>query len=114
MRSGDVIVADPLPPEALDLTPDPTVPFSVLYQDEDIVVVDKPAGVVVHPGKGNWNHTLVHGLLALGTLAPAVAPKGDDEDEDLVRSRGLGSCTGSIAIRAVCWSSRGRWSQRIG
>ena len=83
VRSGDVITADPLPPEALDLTPDPTVPFGVLYQDEDIIVVDKPAGVVVHPGKGNWSHTLVHGLLALGTLAPANDAESEDEEEDM-------------------------------
>jgi 23S rRNA pseudouridine1911/1915/1917 synthase len=83
VRSGDVIIADPLPPEALDLTPDPTVPFSVLYQDEDIIVVDKPAGVVVHPGKGNWTHTLVHGLLSLGTLAPANEGESDDDEEDM-------------------------------
>jgi 23S rRNA pseudouridine1911/1915/1917 synthase len=37
---------------------------SVVYEDPDVVVVDKPAGLVVHPGAGNREHTLVHGLLA--------------------------------------------------
>jgi 23S rRNA pseudouridine1911/1915/1917 synthase len=39
------------------------VPFRVLYEDEHVLVVDKPAGVVVHPGAGNRDHTLVNGLL---------------------------------------------------
>ena len=39
------------------------VAFGVVYADDDIVVIDKPAGVVVHPGAGNPDHTLVNGLL---------------------------------------------------
>lgn len=56
------------------LVADPTVPFRVVYEDRAFVVVDKPAGVVVHPGAGNRNGTLIAGLLgrfpdiaALGT-----------------------------------------------
>lgn len=50
------------PPESLDLEPE-EVPFGVVYEDEHIIVVDKPGGVVVHPAPGNWHGTLVHGLL---------------------------------------------------
>ena len=39
------------------------VPFSVLYEDKDILVIDKPAGVVVHPGAGNPDKTLINGLI---------------------------------------------------
>lgn len=39
------------------------VDFAILYEDDDIVVVDKPSGVVVHPGAGNWSGTLVNGLI---------------------------------------------------
>jgi 23S rRNA pseudouridine1911/1915/1917 synthase len=47
-----------------DPAADPSVPLTVVYEDPDLVVLDKPAGVVVHPGAG-WNEgTLVHGLLA--------------------------------------------------
>ncbi len=45
------------------LTPDATVPFRVIYEDECVLVVDKPAGVIVHPGAGAKESTLVHGLL---------------------------------------------------
>lgn len=47
-----------------DLAPDPGVMFDILYQDEDIVVIDKPPGLVVHPAAGHAEGTLVHGLLA--------------------------------------------------
>ena len=40
------------------------VPFDLVYEDEHLLVVDKPAGLVVHPGAGNRDHTLVNGLMA--------------------------------------------------
>ena len=43
---------------------DPSVAFTVVYEDPDLIVVDKPAGLVVHPGAGHRTGTLVHGLLA--------------------------------------------------
>jgi 23S rRNA pseudouridine1911/1915/1917 synthase len=43
---------------------DPSVEFGVVHADADVVVVDKPAGLVVHPGAGNADGTLVNGLLA--------------------------------------------------
>ena len=48
--------------ETLDLEPE-AVEFGVVYEDEDIIVIDKPAGLVVHPAPGHWTGTLVHGLL---------------------------------------------------
>ncbi|MDR0764287.1 MAG: RluA family pseudouridine synthase [Synergistaceae bacterium] len=50
------------PPEKLALEPE-EVPFGVVYADDDIIVVDKPAGLVVHPAPGHYRGTLVHGLL---------------------------------------------------
>jgi 23S rRNA pseudouridine1911/1915/1917 synthase len=44
--------------------PDPSVPFEVVHEDPEVIVVDKPAGVVVHPGAGHRTATLVNGLLA--------------------------------------------------
>jgi 23S rRNA pseudouridine1911/1915/1917 synthase len=46
------------------LKADPDVPFTVLYEDADLLVVDKPPGVVVHPGAGNLEGTLVAGLVS--------------------------------------------------
>ncbi len=62
---GQQLEIDPdgLPPAALP-GPDPSVEFTVVYEDADVVVVDKPVGLVVHPGAGNPDGTLVNGLLA--------------------------------------------------
>jgi 23S rRNA pseudouridine1911/1915/1917 synthase len=60
---------------------DPTVEFGVVHADRHVIVVDKPAGLVVHPGPGHRTGTLVHGLLAdfpeLASVAEAV---GSDPD----------------------------------
>jgi 23S rRNA pseudouridine1911/1915/1917 synthase len=65
VATGDSIEVDlstVLAPTTLD--GDASVPFSVVYEDADVIVVDKPAGVVVHPGTGSHTGTLVHGLLS--------------------------------------------------
>ncbi|MEN8139761.1 MAG: RluA family pseudouridine synthase [Thermodesulfobacteriota bacterium] len=50
------------PPQPCELKPCP-VAFAILHEDGDIIVVDKPAGLVMHPSPGHADHTLVHGLL---------------------------------------------------
>ncbi|CAF0697751.1 RluA family pseudouridine synthase [Candidatus Methylacidithermus pantelleriae] len=57
----EVIEEEPSP--SAQPRPEP-VPFEVLYEDSEILALDKPAGLVVHPGAGQWSGTLVHGLLA--------------------------------------------------
>jgi 23S rRNA pseudouridine1911/1915/1917 synthase len=65
---------------------DPSVAFTVVYEDADLVVVDKPAGLVVHPGAGHDRGTLVHGLLArypeLADLVDAEEPGRDGPATD--------------------------------
>jgi 23S rRNA pseudouridine1911/1915/1917 synthase len=61
---GDVIDVDLETVTAtIVLEGDSAVPFAVVYEDDDVIVVNKPAGVVVHPGTGSHTATLVHGLL---------------------------------------------------
>jgi 23S rRNA pseudouridine1911/1915/1917 synthase len=48
---------EPAEPEGED------IPLSILYEDDDLIVIDKPAGLVVHPGAGNWTGTLVNALI---------------------------------------------------
>lgn len=50
--------------KVIDLEPDASVPFEVLFEDEFLAVVNKPQGVVVHPGAGNFQKTLVNGLVS--------------------------------------------------
>jgi 23S rRNA pseudouridine1911/1915/1917 synthase len=52
-------------PAPIDATPQPQqIPFPILYEDTDLIVLDKPAGLVVHPAPGNLDGTLVNALLA--------------------------------------------------
>jgi 23S rRNA pseudouridine1911/1915/1917 synthase len=51
-------------PEAQPVSIEPqNLPLEIIYQDQDIVVVNKPKGMVVHPAHGNWDHTMVNALL---------------------------------------------------
>jgi len=91
LRSGDRLswevpaaVPTRLQPEAMELR--------VLYEDEDLVVIDKPAGLVVHPGPGHSTGTLVHGLLGRGpgwstiggTERPGIVHRLDRETSGLM------------------------------
>jgi 23S rRNA pseudouridine1911/1915/1917 synthase len=52
-------------PEAAPAEPGPeNIPLAIVYEDADIVVIDKPRGLVVHPAAGNWSGTLVNALVA--------------------------------------------------
>ena len=55
----EITVPAPTPAEVMP----EEMPLEIMYEDEDLLVVNKPAGLVVHPGAGNWEHTLVNGLL---------------------------------------------------
>jgi len=62
VRPGDVY--EITLPEPEDPTPQgEDIPLDILYEDEDVVVIAKPAGLVVHPGAGNWTGTLVNALI---------------------------------------------------
>ena len=53
-----------IPPEPVEADPEPeNIPLDIVYEDNDLLVVNKPAGLVVHPGAGNWTGTLVNALL---------------------------------------------------
>jgi 23S rRNA pseudouridine1911/1915/1917 synthase len=66
VREGERVAYDPMAPAASAALPEEGVDFAVLYVDDDVVVVNKPAGLVVHPARGHPGGTLVNGLLALG------------------------------------------------
>lgn len=62
LRPGDRVTVAIPPPAPATLEPE-DIPLQVLYDDADVVVIDKPAGLVVHPGAGHATGTLVHALL---------------------------------------------------
>lgn len=73
LRAGDTVVLEVPPPTSVELVPEP-LPLDILYEDAALLVVNKPAGLVVHPGAGHARGTLVHALLA--HCGPSLAGVG--------------------------------------
>jgi 23S rRNA pseudouridine1911/1915/1917 synthase len=74
LRSGDVIDVEPAAPPPLNATPE-DIALHVLYEDADMVAIDKPAGMVVHSGAGVHSGTLVNALLhRFGELSSVGGP----------------------------------------
>ena len=78
VKEGSTVTVSPLAPARTTLEPDASVAFDVLHVDDDLVVVLKPAGLVVHPAAGHATGTLVHGLLARGYFQEL----GEESDEE--------------------------------
>ena len=62
VREGDEISIEIPEPQVLELKPR-DIPLEIIYQDEDLAVINKPKGLVVHPAHGNWDYTMVNALL---------------------------------------------------
>jgi 23S rRNA pseudouridine1911/1915/1917 synthase len=73
LAEGNVIEVDPGEPPASRAEPDASVLIEVVHEDEHLLVVNKPAGMVVHPARGHASGTLVNGLLARGGFSRASA-----------------------------------------
>ncbi|HXU37488.1 MAG TPA: RluA family pseudouridine synthase [Blastocatellia bacterium] len=77
LRDGDQIEVDLPAPPPVELIPE-AIPLNILFEDDDVVVVDKPAGMVVHPGAGIESGTLanalVHHFNALSSVAGSIRP----------------------------------------
>ena len=86
-----VDVPDPRNPEP---TPDETVEFDVAYEDDQLIVVNKPAGLVVHPGAGHESGTLVNGLVA---RYPEIGPVGEPFRPGIVHRLDRGT-SGLLAV----------------
>src|SRR3974390_2720500 len=73
VRGGAVTLEVPSPEIPSHLEPDPTIPVEVVYEDDDLLIVNKPSGLVVHPAPGHWRGTLVNALLARGDHYGGIA-----------------------------------------
>ncbi len=67
---GEQVVVDPAADPQVSAFQPEDIPINVVYEDEHLLVINKPAGLVVHPGSGNWEGTLLNALLQ---HAPALA-----------------------------------------
>lgn len=62
VKSGDQIEFENLKEETINLIPK-KMDLNIIFEDQDIIIIDKPIGMVVHPGAGNYEDTMVNGLL---------------------------------------------------
>ena len=63
LGAGQQVQVTVPPPQPIDLEPE-AIPLNIVFEDEDLLVVDKPAGLATHPSPGHSRHTLVHAVLA--------------------------------------------------
>jgi 23S rRNA pseudouridine1911/1915/1917 synthase len=56
-----IVIYSDLAPESMEIVPE-NIPLNIVYEDADLLVINKPAGLVVHPGSGNYNGTLLNGV----------------------------------------------------
>jgi len=73
VRGGAVTLEVPPVEVPFHLEPDPTIPIEVIYEDDDILIVNKQACLVVHPAPGHWQGTLVNALMARGDHYGGIA-----------------------------------------
>ena len=62
VKCGDVIEVTEPEPEESEILPE-NIPLNIVYEDDDVIVINKPSGIVVHPAPGNYTGTLVNALL---------------------------------------------------
>lgn len=75
LKEHDKIKAQVSAPAKIELEPEPSIKFKVIYEDKDVIVIDKPAGLVVHPSRTSKRGTLVNGLLS---RYPKIKNIGED------------------------------------
>ena len=90
VQAGDKISLIKPEPQSLKLTPE-NIPLDIVYEDDDVIVVNKPQGMVVHPAPGHPNHTLVNALLyhsplstINGTFRPGIVHRIDKDTSGLL------------------------------
>ena len=92
IRSGDIIKINFPPPRETVIKPN-KIPLEILYEDQDLIVINKQPGVVVHPGAGNYEKTIVNGLLFKyknnlssigGRLRPGIVHRIDKDTSGVI------------------------------
>src|SRR5262249_46013126 len=93
LRAGDVLTWEPAPHAAETAAPEPeAIPLDVRFEDEELLVLNKPKGLVVHPAPGHWSGTLVNAVLAhagddlaaSGTDRPGIVHRLDKDTSGLM------------------------------
>lgn len=76
LEESDKITGQITPPEKISLQPDLSIKLNIIYEDKDLLIIDKPAGLVVHPSPTHKSKTLVNALL---NYLPKIKEVGEDK-----------------------------------
>jgi 23S rRNA pseudouridine1911/1915/1917 synthase len=111
VRGGELVELRIPPPPPSDAIPQ-DIPFDVVYEDDELVVVDKPSDLVVHPSPGHETGTMVNALLyRYGTLAPDVGTEDGRPRPGIVHRLDLG--TSGLMLVARTLKARVALSEQI-
>ena len=91
VKPGDVISIDIPDDKPLDVKEE-DIPLNIIYEDGDILIIDKPQGLVVHPSNGHWEHTLVNAIMhhckdlsgINGVIRPGIVHRIDKDTSGLI------------------------------
>lgn len=92
VKNNDVVELTLPEPTALEIVPE-DIPLEIIYEDEDVIVVNKPRGMVVHPAAGNWSGTLVNAIMyhcgeslssINGVIRPGIVHRIDKDTSGLL------------------------------
>ena len=76
VHAGQRLVVELIPTQECQAFRPEAMPLAIVFEDDDVIVIDKPAGLVVHPAPGNWSGTLLNGLLAHHAAAATLPRAG--------------------------------------
>lgn len=108
LQVGDMVRIIPEEPQTIDLEPE-NIPLDIVYEDDDVIVVNKPAGMVVHPAPGHPSHTLVNALLyhsplstINGEFRPGIVHRIDKDTSGLlmVAKNDLAHCSLAAQLKS--------------
>ena len=91
VNAGDEILVDIPEDKVLDVKSE-DIPLNIIYEDSDILIIDKPQGMVVHPSNGHWEHTLVNAIMhhckdlsgINGVIRPGIVHRIDKDTSGLI------------------------------
>lgn len=107
LRSGDVVTLEIPETQALEILPQ-DIPLDILYEDDDVIVINKPQGMVVHPAPGHYTDTMVNALLyhcgdslsgINGVLRPGIVHRIDMDTSGVIMAAKNNNAHRSLAAQ---------------
>ena len=112
LRKNDIIEIEIPDPEPLDIVPE-DIPLDICYEDKDIIIINKPQGMVVHPAPGHYSGTIVNAIMyhcgddlsgINGCMRPGIVHRNDKDTSGIIVIAKSDSAHKSLAEQLACHS----------